>query len=393
MTTANPTTTTLTGPPALAPLLARGALLSPLKRPRPDADFPRTRLVLPGLRVDLARLAAYERVCGFPTGADALPVTYPHVLGFPLAMRLMSGRDFPLPLLGLVHTSIAITRYAVMPATAVYELTTYVEALAPHRRGTEATVATEARAGGEVVWESRSTYLARHGGTGASGREHGSPAPDPGSGPLPEQRQSAADCAPAGHRRAADDAEPGRGAPAPDPGSGPLPEQRQSAAGCALAGQHRAADDDAQPGRNSPPAHGSGASWAHPAASDSGRQPPGGGPPNPAPLPARLEWRLAGDVGRRYGAASGDRNPIHLHPLTARLFGFPRAIAHGMWTVARCLAEHGTPDAAVVRAEFRAPVLLPGTVTYGAEGGRFELRGDSGRRLHLSGEAGPYPAA
>ncbi|WP_432081126.1 MaoC family dehydratase [Streptomyces sp. WAC 04229] len=299
MTTANPTTSILTGPPALAPLLARGALLSPLKRPRPDADFPRTRLVLPGLRVDLARLAAYERVCGFPTGADALPVTYPHVLGFPLAMRLMSGRDFPLPLLGLVHTSITLTRYAAMPATAAYELTTYVEGLAPHRRGTEATVATEVRADGETVWESRSTYLARHGGAGASGREPGSPT-------------------------------------------------------------------SAEPGRTSPP--------------------------NPAPLPAHREWRLAGDVGRRYGAASGDRNPIHLHPLTARLFGFPRAIAHGMWTVARCLAEHGTPDAAVVRAEFRAPVLLPGTVAYGAEGGRFELRGDSGR-LHLSGEAGPYPAA
>ncbi|MFF8676319.1 MaoC/PaaZ C-terminal domain-containing protein [Streptomyces sp. NPDC015237] len=293
MTTANPTTTTLTGPPALAPLLARGALLSPLKRPRPDADFPRTRLVLPGLRVDLARLAAYERVCGFPTGADALPVTYPHVLGFPSAMRLMSGRDFPLPLLGLVHTSIAITRYAAMPATAAYELTTYVEGLAPHRRGTEATVATEVRTDGAVVWESRSTYLARHGSAQASGPEHASPTPASG----------------------------------------------------------------------------------------------------PAPLPTHREWRLAGDVGRRYGAASGDRNPIHLHPLTARLFGFPRAIAHGMWTVARCLAEHGTPDATVVRAEFRAPVLLPGTVTYGAEGGRFELRGDSGRRLHLSGEAGPYPAA
>ncbi|MGW8630903.1 MaoC/PaaZ C-terminal domain-containing protein [Streptomyces sp. NPDC055793] len=293
MTTANPTTTTLTGPPALAPLLARGALLSPLKRPRPDADFPRTRLVLPGLRVDLARLAAYERVCGFPTGADALPVTYPHVLGFPSAMRLMSGRDFPLPLLGLVHTSIAITRYAAMPATAAYELTTYVEGLAPHRRGTEATVAAEVRTDGAVVWESRSTYLARHGSAKASGPEHGSPTPASG----------------------------------------------------------------------------------------------------PAPLPTHREWRLAGDVGRRYGAASGDRNPIHLHPLTARLFGFPRAIAHGMWTVARCLAEHGTPDATVVRAEFRAPVLLPGTVTYGAEGGRFELRGDSGRRLHLSGEAGPYPAA
>ncbi|WP_395575353.1 MaoC family dehydratase [Streptomyces sp. BK79] len=289
MTTA-PATTALTGVPALPPLLLRGALLSPLKRPRPDADFPRTRLTVPGLRVDLARLAAYERVCGIPTGADALPVTYPHVLGFPVAMRLMSGRDFPLPLLGLVHTSIALTRRAALPATAAYDLTTYVEGLVPHRRGTEAAVVTELRSGADLVWESRSTYLARHRTDGAL-----------------------------------------------------------------------AAGD-----RESTPA---------------------------APLPTGAEWRLAGDIGRRYAAASGDRNPIHLHPLTARLFGFPRAIAHGMWTVARCLAEHGTPDAAVVRAEFRAPVLLPGTVTYGAGDGRFELRGGAGRRLHLTGTVEPYPAA
>ncbi|WP_033282482.1 MaoC family dehydratase [Streptomyces sp. NRRL F-525] len=284
----------LTDTPALTPLLLRGALLSPFKRPRPDARFPRTRLVLPGVRVDLAKLAAYERVCGFATGDDALPITYPHVLAFPLAMRLMSCRAFPLPLLGLVHTSVEITRHAAVPATGDHELTVYVEELTPHRRGTEATVTTEMRVGGEgvgggggkVVWESRSTYLARH--------------------------------------------------------------QRADT-----------------------PAH---------APEVPGAQ---------AALPTIAEWRLAEDVGRRYGSASGDRNPIHLSPLTARLFGFPRAIAHGMWTAARCLAAHGTPEAAYVRAEFRAPVLLPGVVEYAAEGGRFQLR--SGERTHVEGLVRPLP--
>ncbi|MER6628850.1 MaoC/PaaZ C-terminal domain-containing protein [Streptomyces sp. NPDC000987] len=274
----------LTGSPALAPLLARGALLSPFKRPRPDAGFPHDRLVLPGLRVDLARLAAYERVCGFAAGDGLLPLTYPHVLGFPLAMRLMSGRDFPLPLLGLVHTSIDITRHRALPASGAYEVAVRVAGLAPHRRGTEATVVTEVRDGSAAVWESTSTYLARH---------------------------------------------------------------RTTAGASAGAG-----------------------------AGAAGREEPG-------PLPAVAEWHLAGDLGRRYGAASGDRNPIHLHPLTARLFGFPRAIAHGMWTVARCLAAHGTPESVRARADFRAPVLLPGTVTYAAAGDRFELRG--GDRVHVSG--------
>ncbi|MFC5215665.1 MaoC family dehydratase [Streptomyces coerulescens] len=281
-------TTVLTGAPSLPALLARGAVLSAFKRPRPDAEFPRIRLVLPGVHVDLARLAAYERVCGFATGDDALPLTYPHVLGFPLAMRLMSERAFPLPLLGLVHTSIEITRHSAMPATGAYEIAVHVDRLMAHRRGTEAVVVTEVRSEESVVWESTSRYLARH-------RTHHT------------------------HRTDA-----------------------------------RAAARPAE---------------------------------EPKPLPPVAQWRIAGDVGRRYGSASGDRNPIHLHALTARLFGFPRAIAHGMWTVARCLAAHGTPDAVRVRADFRAPVLLPGTVTYAAEGGRFELRGDD--RLHLTGEVYP----
>ncbi len=76
------------------------------------------------------------------------------------------------------------------------------------------------------------------------------------------------------------------------------------------------------------------------------------------------EWRLAGDLGRRYGAVSGDRNPIHMHALSAKLLGFPRAIAHGMWSKARCLAtlEGRLPDAYSIEVRFRRPILLPGKV-------------------------------
>ena len=72
--------------------------------------------------------------------------------------------------------------------------------------------------------------------------------------------------------------------------------------------------------------------------------------------------RLPGDLGRRYGSVSGDLNPIHIHPLSARLFGFPSAIAHGMWTKARCLAalEARLPDAFTVEVAFKQPILLPG---------------------------------
>jgi acyl dehydratase len=75
-------------------------------------------------------------------------------------------------------------------------------------------------------------------------------------------------------------------------------------------------------------------------------------------------WRLPGDLGRRYAAVSGDVNPIHLHPLTARAMGFPRAIAHGMWTSAHALAALGpaTAQSSSSHVWFRKPVLLPSTV-------------------------------
>jgi hypothetical protein len=81
-----------------------------------------------------------------------------------------------------------------------------------------------------------------------------------------------------------------------------------------------------------------------------------------------VEWRLPGNLGRRYAAVSGDHNPIHLYPLTAKAFGFPRQIAHGMWSKARCVAAiaNRLPDEVTVEVEFKKPILLPGTVAFGS---------------------------
>jgi acyl dehydratase len=86
----------------------------------------------------------------------------------------------------------------------------------------------------------------------------------------------------------------------------------------------------------------------------------------PAETPASAEWRLGGDLGRRYGGVSGDRNPIHMHSLTAKPLGFPAAIAHGMWTKARALAqlESRLPDEFEVEVRFRKPILLPARVEF-----------------------------
>jgi acyl dehydratase len=80
-------------------------------------------------------------------------------------------------------------------------------------------------------------------------------------------------------------------------------------------------------------------------------------------------WSIPENIGRTYGAVSGDRNPIHLYPLTAKALGFPRHIAHGMWSKARCIAalENRLPDAVKVEVAFKKPIFLPGKAQFGAE--------------------------
>ena len=112
-------------------------------------------------------------------------------------------------------------------------------------------------------------------------------------------------------------------------------------------------------------------------------------------LPTAAEWRLPGDLGRRYAEVSGDRNPIHLHALAAKPFGFPRAIAHGMWTKARCLAALGPrlPAAFTVEVGLRRPILLPATVAFATAAEqaetRFAVRDAREGTPHLDGKLTP----
>lgn len=271
---------------ALALTLARGAVAGLGKRPSASAPLPEVTLTAAAVRVDPRRAAAYARLCGFRPGGR-LPLTYPHVLGFPLAARIMAARAFPLPLMGLVHTAIEIRAHAALTAADRPDLTVHAARLRPHRRGTEVEMVTRARLDGQLVWEDVSTYLARHRVSGEEG----------------------------------------------------------TAAGTRGEGDERVA------------------------------------PASPDALAERARWRLDGGLGRRHARVTGDYNPIHLYPWTARPFGFPRTVVHGMWTVARCAAER--PEATTLTAAFRRPVLLPSTVVYAAEGPRFEVRSEAG--LHVTG--------
>jgi hypothetical protein len=118
--------------------------------------------------------------------------------------------------------------------------------------------------------------------------------------------------------------------------------------------------------------------------------------PEPEPATDTVEWKVPGDIGRRYGAVSGDRNPIHLYPLTARLFGFKRQIAHGMWSKSRCLAalENELPDKPfTVDVWFKLPLFIPAKVKFEQKGSGdnidFRLLGSDGIKPHLEGHIRP----
>lgn len=254
-----------------------------------------------GVEATRSAVEAYAAVCGFPR-KDTVPLPYPHLLAFPLHMAIMSDPAFPYPAIGMVHLENTITAHRAIGVGEVLDLTTAVVAPRPHPKGALLDFVTTVTSGGDVVWESTSTYLRR----GAQ------PMTGPVSGPVT-----------------------GR-AGEPD-------------AGLVIA--------DA----------------------------PTGG----------VQWRLPADLGRTYAGVSGDHNPIHLYPLTARALGFPRQIAHGMWTKARSIAaiENRLPDAVTVEVAFKKPVFLPGTVAFAdrTDAGvhTFALTNPKDGSPHLVGRATP----
>lgn len=103
-------------------------------------------------------------------------------------------------------------------------------------------------------------------------------------------------------------------------------------------------------------------------------------------------WAVDAGMGRRYASVSGDYNPIHLSALSAKLFGFKKAIVHGMWSKARCLAalKDQLPAAGYrVKARFHRPLFLPSNVLFYSQNQSdkilFSLFDQTGEHAHMDG--------
>jgi acyl dehydratase len=273
-------TRTLSSPPKLRSSYVRAGLGALPVIGKSGGDVPDLEYALPGVEVDRGHLAKYARVCGFGL-REELPPTYPHVLAFPLHMKLMTDGEFPFPVIGMVHITNRITQHRPIRTSETLDLQVRAAEGAPHPKGRLVDVTTEVRVADELVWESVSGFLRRGGG------------------------------------------------------------------------------------------------------SDNAKKPPKA--PDP---PREAQWSVPGDIGRRYADVSGDRNPIHMHDLSAKLFGFKRAIAHGMWTKARALgALQGRLDPGfTVDVRFEKPLFIPANVVFATDERVFAVRDAKSDAVHLRGK-------
>ncbi len=259
---------TLDSTPFLPPLYWRAALKRKITGSRLPEHGLRCRV-----SVNPRHLAAYRQVCGF-ADSPLLPPTYPHILAFGLQMQLLTAKEFPFPLLGLVHMSNRIRLHRPLGAVSELSIGVHAQNLEPHAKGATFDVITRVEDSLGLLWEAESRMLCR---------------------------------------------------------------------GVKLEGE----------------------------ASDAAL-------PTPIALSELTRWKAPADIGRRYARVSGDYNPIHLSAPTAKLFGFPQAIAHGLWSTARTLAALGEQLPAAnleLYVEFRKPLRLPSEVTLhaSAAGARGEL--------------------
>jgi acyl dehydratase len=267
------------------------ALQGIFKRGAAAAELPSLRLVRPNVPLDPEQIGRYARVCGF-IPEHGVPLTFPHVMAFPLHLMLLTDPAFPWPAIGLVHISNTVHMRRTLHSGQALRIEVESGTLLPHEKGQAFALHTRIYRGGEAVWDAESVYLKR----GVANRSGG-----------------------------------------------------------ALVAE--TSDIDA-----------------------------------PA-LTREARWQMPAQLGRDYAKASGDFNPIHLHALTAKAFGFPRAIAHGMWTLGRAVAALQPSKrlgSANIGGEFKSPIFLPAETTLWTAASSttargFEVRDLAGGRLHLRG--------
>jgi acyl dehydratase len=138
--------------------VALGALRSGTKRPGPIKALAKVVYVRPSVVLDADHIAAYTQVCGLQT-AHGVPVIYPQLLTFPLAMAFFGSEHCPWPALGTVHLANRIHQHQGLHAGDDLRVEMRTGELMAHEKGQAFHLEMSILRDDVLVWEATQTLL------------------------------------------------------------------------------------------------------------------------------------------------------------------------------------------------------------------------------------------
>ncbi len=149
----------LNQPPSTLNLYRRALFAKGVKSSTPK--LPTTSITLANIKADSKKVAQYRDVCGFQQDNNLLPLTFPHLLAFPLHLELMLLKDFPFAVMGMVHVRNEITQHRAINILEIMDVSCHFSDIRKTDKGFDIDIKTEIHITGELVWESISTNLVR----------------------------------------------------------------------------------------------------------------------------------------------------------------------------------------------------------------------------------------
>jgi hypothetical protein len=111
-------------------------------------------------RVDAAELKRFHALSGLPEG-DALPLLYPHTIGFPLQMAILTQPAFPVPIWKILQVRNRIVQHAPLARDADLDFAVKVAGHRILEKGAEFDLHTTVNDEKATAWESVNTFYIR----------------------------------------------------------------------------------------------------------------------------------------------------------------------------------------------------------------------------------------
>jgi len=156
MNSPTPTVEIRQAPSTLAGLAA--VLKASRKRPGRIESLPPVHYLRPAVQLGTADISAYAKVCGYQP-EQGVPLLYPQMLTFPLAMAYFASDYCPWPAMGTVHLANRVQQHAPLHIGDVLRVEMRPGLLLAHEKGQVFTLEFQIWHDHVLVWEATQTLL------------------------------------------------------------------------------------------------------------------------------------------------------------------------------------------------------------------------------------------